>query len=479
MGRRKKIQIIEEVINNGTTISRDALDVAKEYNIEYSKYLIRTRAYPNIIDGMKSVHRRIVHCCYEDLPRKLLKSVTVSACPTRLHPHPGSIYDTIASMASKYSCPFPLFDTRGNFGDKYNSPSAPRYTECMLSDIAIKVFESFNGYLDMKQGDMDSDEPVALAALLPLCFLHGSYGIPSGMPTVNIPQLNPIDLCKYYIDILKHSSNDNYKSKVLVRPNIGNVLVSTSIPEWNKILSDGSGSIRISPKIELEDDRKTIVITGLPDSKSFDHILKILATEIAYDQVNVRDETSYSQRYVIEILPYKRVDVNELYGRLEKGLSASESYKFIFTDDEGNAIFTGFDKCVRENLSYTMKCCNRKFIEEIKVLKYKLSILEIIDSMKKSGDILKLVSMDNKSAIDYIISSFSCDIEQAKSVLSKPISYITKEHDYEIINLREQIKSTENNQKNIYEYLISMYSDLMSDIKRLMESIGTEFTEFK
>jgi DNA gyrase/topoisomerase IV subunit A len=377
-------------------------------------------------------------------------------------------------MASKYNCKFPIFDTKGNFGGNGTSAAAERYTELMLSDIAIKIFESFSNYVDMKLGELDLDEPVALGALLPLCFLQGTYGIPSGMSTVNIPALNPVDLVNYYIDIIKHR-DIKYKSNVLVKPYAGNVIISSTKKEWKDILDKGKGTIKYKPKISIEDN-KTIIITGIPENKSFSNVEKILSNEILRDQLDIRNESTVNTRFVVEILPYKKVNTTEIYDRLVRGLTSSESYKFIFTDNDGKAIFTGLNTVVEFGLKYVIECCKRKFEKELSDLEYKLKILTIIEDMKASKDILKLINISNEDAIKYITENYNADRDQAKSVLSKSISYLTREHYDEILNMRKDIENIKNSSGDIFGYLLDIYKSLLSDIKKFVSD--RDYTEF-
>lgn len=453
--------------------SVDSYAITQDNYRIYSKYVIETRAYPGLVDGCKAVQRRTIHCSYKYLPRKKVKSVNAIGEIVKLHPHPNSIYGVIVSMASEYDCAFPLFDTKGNFGGLGHPAAAERYTEVMISDLAIKIFESFSDYVDMKLGDMDINEPEYLATMLPLCFLHGTYGIPTGMSTVNIPPLNPIDMIKYYMEVLK-SRDTSIVPNVIVKPNIGNISIASSKDEWKKMMEQGQGSILYKPTMEIVDN-KTIVITGVHPSRSFANVTKILNQELARDQIDVRDETTTSTRYVVEIPPYRRVNINEVFERLMKGLTARESYRFIFAD-KGVAVFSGFHGAVKSNIDYLIECCKRKFDNELKNLKYKLDVLKTIEMMKKDKNVLKLIQMSTEEAVKFISSTYEITVDQAKSVLGKPLSYMTKEHLQEISSIEKEIDTVNNNNSDIFKYLLDKYKDLLSDVKRFTK--GKEFTRF-
>lgn len=449
-------------------ITQDSVSIVSDNYREFSKYVIATRAYPSLTDGCKAVHRRCIHCCYKYLPRHKIKSAEASGKITVLHPHPQSIYGVLVSMASKYDCKFPLYETKGNFGGLGFPCAAERYTELMLSDLAIKIFEPFADYVDMKPGEMNTDEPVALAALLPLCFLHGSYGIPTGMSTVNIPALNAVDLIKYYIEILKSRDLDSIPN-VLVRPNYGNVGIDSTQKEWREVLRNGQGSVRYVPT--MEKDNRTITITGVPDGKNIENIFKALSDEINSEKVDVRDETTDSLRYVIEAQPYKRVDMDDVYKKLMRALSVKESYKFIFAD-EGIATFCGLHDAVRTNLEYTMKCCGRKLSSEIQSMQNKLKVLSIIEALKKDdGKLHKFIELSYDEAVGFLQKGYSASVEEAKSVLSKPISYLTKAHDQEIQDLKKAIETAEKSNSDIFGYLLDMYKSLLKDVKQFTKNM--------
>lgn len=448
--------------------SMDALEVAQNNYREYSEYVIRTRAYPGLIDGMKSGARRCVYATHKFLPRKKVKSTNAIGEIVRFHCHPDSIYGILVGLASEYDCPFPLYDIQGNFGGLGSPAAAARYTELMLSDLAIKMYGSFSDYVDMEKGEMELDEPTYLASLIPYCFLAGTYGIPVGMSTVNIPPMNPVDIVKYYIKILSTRDIDTIPN-TLIRPNIGNVNVTTSEKDWRELLRTGRGSVTYQPIINIMSDGRSVEIIGLPPNKNFTHIQKILEEEILRDQIDLRDETTTVERYVIEIPPYRRVNAKDIRKKLINKLTSNASYRFTFAHDS-KAVNCGFHTAVKYNLEYTIKCCERKLDSEIKSLKYNLRVLEIIEEMKSEKDIVKLSDMTYNQAITYISKKYKCELEQAKSVMLKSMSYLTKEHNKEIKDIRSKISKLETNSDDIYNYLLSIYKTLLKDVEKFMEN---------
>lgn len=188
---------------------KDALEIARENYKEYSLYVGQGRAYPNIKDGCKSSYKRAIYGMWKDGPRSIVKCAKLASYALPYHPHPSSISGVIVQLGDNGN-KLKLMETQGNWGDssKKIAPSADRYIGGMLSDLAIKLFCDSCGYVKMIKGEIDENEPVALPALIPLCFINGLSGIPSGLPTLNIPTINIIDMINYYIEILKHKSLD-------------------------------------------------------------------------------------------------------------------------------------------------------------------------------------------------------------------------------------------------------------------------------
>jgi len=451
-------------------IQKDATDIIKQNYIEYSQYVISTRSYPNIRDGCKSVHRRCIYASYKGLPRHLVKSTNAIGEIVKYHPHPSSIYDTLVGMASKYNCPFPIFDTKGNFGDKVNPPAAERYTELMLSDLAIKIFCIFSDYSDMVLGETDVQEPESLPVLLPLCFLQGCYGIPVGMSVVNIPPLNPIDLLKYYIDVLKHK-DINYTSNVFIKPNLGNINILNTKNDWQNLLNTGEGIIKYSTVYSVINSGKTIKITGLPKNKSISDLFKIFSSEVEKEQIDIRDESTKDINISIDILPYQRINYKYICDKIDKELTQSVKYKFIFSDG-GYAVYASFKDVVKVNLEYLLKCVKKKIQENLCNINNRLFVLNVIELIKKDG-IKKLTSLSNEDAEKYLVTKYKTTLEIAKVVLSKPISYLTKEHEKEIENLNQEKECLLNTDE--YDYLLALYEDVLSVVKKLYKNISVNF----
>ena len=452
---------------------KDALEIAQQNYTDYSLYVSQGRAYPCIKDGCKSVVKRSVYGIYKEGPRHIVKLAQLASYALPYHPHPTSISGAIVQLGQGGN-KLKLMDTQGNWGDNERGieASADRYIGGMLSDLAIDLFCDSIEYCNYIDGEIDIPEPEALPALLPLCFINGVEGIPSGLPKVNIPTLNIEQMFDYYIDILKHKDLE-YVPRKLPIPNLEcNILSSKE--EWEEILKTGKGTIRLAPIMSFENN--VITITSLPRGKNCDHVRKIVEKEILLDKIDLRDESTYETRIVIEKVKNKSCDMKELYKRLYKKLQCTVTYTMAFFDLKKIYVPCGFDKVVKANLQYVINTHKNRIKHQLEDNKRRLLILEIIEDLKANNLLHNLFALDYKGAIEYIDKQYKCDEDISKSVLQKPMSYLTKEHNKEITDLKDLIKSLEEDDRDIYEFLVNKYKEVK---KKVLKKVENKFIETK
>ena len=183
--------------NEGKIIERNIETEMKNSYIDYAMSVIVSRALPDVRDGLKPVHRRILYAMYEDgitSDKPYRKSAnTVGSVLGRYHPHgDSSVYDAMVRMAQDFSMRYPLIDGHGNFGSvDGDSPAAMRYTEARMSKIAETMLTDIekNTVDFMPNYDDRLQEPQVLPAKIPALLINGSSGIAVGMAT-NIPPHN-------------------------------------------------------------------------------------------------------------------------------------------------------------------------------------------------------------------------------------------------------------------------------------------------
>src|SRR6201989_567414 len=269
--------------------------------------VIVSRALPDVRDGLKPVHRRILYSMYEQghtPDKKYVKSArVVGDVMGKYHPHGDSaIYDALVRMAQGFSMRLPLIDGQGNFGSVDGDPAAAmRYTECRLDTSAIALLEDIDKDTVDFQANYDGNEkePVVLPARFPNLLVNGAGGIAVGMAT-NIPPHNlgeVIAACKAYMDdgaisseqLMEHTPAPDFPTKPLILGTAG----------ARSAYLTGRGSIIMRCRHEIEEgrgDRRSIVLTSIPYQVGKNGLVEKIA-EAAKDKrvegiSDIRDESN-------------------------------------------------------------------------------------------------------------------------------------------------------------------------------------------
>ena len=274
------------------------------------------------------------------------------------------------------------------------------------------------------------------------------------------------------MDILKHKDL-NYIPKKLPIPNVGVPILSKKA-DWEAVLKTGNGTIKLAPEMTI-DKNGTITITAMPSSKSAEHVRKIIEKEILLDKVDMRDESTYDTRIVIEKVYKKQCDMQELYDRLYKKLQASETYNLAFFDQKHIYVPCSFDMVVKSNISYLIETHTNRLTNQIKDNQERLEVLQIIEQLKKTNNWKAIFDLSYEDACTFLQKTFKCSVETSQAVLRKPISYLTKEHQKEIDDLIAIIKELENAQSDIFEMLYNKYKTVKQKVNKVIAPNTTKF----
>ena len=446
----------------------DANELARNNYTEYSKYVSSGRAYPQVYDGLKSSYRRALYGMWEYDSGKIVKLADLAAHALPYHPHPSSISGVIVQLGENGN-KLKIMNTQGNWGDSTKGiiASADRYIGGKLSSLAKHLLLDSVEYCEFVPGEIDKPEPKALPALLPLCFINGSSGIPSGLPTLNIPTLDIIGMLDYYIEVLQ-AKDTSYRPKKLPKPNLEINMLSTK-EEWDNVLLTGKGMIKTAPIMSINQNN-VITITAIPKDRSIEHVRKVVEKEILLDKIDVRDESTDKLCIVIEKVPHKQCDMKELYKKLYTKLQANETYNMAFYDEEKIYVPCSFHKVVQSNIDYLIKTHQNRITKQLEQVHIKLRVLEVIEEMKKGNILKSLFDCEESGAITFIVDKYKVTTDIASKVLQKPLSYLTKEHYQEIIDLQQQINELETDQSDIYEFLIRKYKALKKEINSIIKN---------
>lgn len=279
--------------------------------IDYAMSVIVGRALPEVRDGLKPVHRRILYAMYDNgyrPDRGYVKSARpVAETMGNYHPHGDTaIYDTLVRMAQPWSMRYPLIDPQGNFGSRGNDgPAAMRYTECRLTPLAMEMLREIDEEtVDFTPNyDGRSQEPVVLPSRVPALLMNGSGGIAVGMAT-NIPPHNLREVAEaIYWALENHEADEETTLAACMErikgpdfPTYGMIVGTSGIHD---AYQTGRGAIRMRGVVEIEEDnrgRTTIVITELPYQVNTDNFINSIAEQVRDGKIagvsDIHDESS-------------------------------------------------------------------------------------------------------------------------------------------------------------------------------------------
>ena len=303
--------------------------------IDYAMSVIVGRALPEVRDGLKPVHRRILYAMYDSgyrPDRGYVKSARpVSDTMGQFHPHGDSaIYDTLVRLAQDWNMRYPLVDGQGNFGSRGNDgPAAMRYTECRLTPLAMEMVRDIReNTVDFSPNyDGKTMEPDILPSRVPNLLMNGSNGIAVGMAT-NIPPHNLRELADAIYWLLENPDTDDATALEACMehikgpdfPTAGLIVGTQGIKD---AYTTGRGSIRMRgvTSIEEEGSRQTIVITELPYQVNPDNLISSIAEQVRDGKLagisKIEDESSdrVGMRIVVTLKrdAVPRVVLNNLY----------------------------------------------------------------------------------------------------------------------------------------------------------------------
>ena len=302
--------------NGGPIDPIDLKDAIEQRYLAYALSTIMHRALPDVRDGLKPVHRRILYTMQRlnlEPPSSYMKCARiVGEAMGKYHPHGNqAIYDALARLAQDFSVRYPLVDGQGNFGNiDGDNPAADRYTEARLNGTAVDMLSGLDeDAVDFRPNyDERETEPVVLPAAFPNILANGSSGIAVGMAT-NIPPHNVDELCAALLHMIKHP-NVTIEKLVDFIPGpdfpTGGILVEPrdSIVETYRT---GRGGFRLRARWDKEDTGRggyQIVITEIPYQVQKGKLVEKIADLIAEKKLplvgDIRDESAEDVRLVIE-----------------------------------------------------------------------------------------------------------------------------------------------------------------------------------
>ena len=434
----------------------------QESFLDYSMSVIVARALPDLRDGLKPVHRRILYSMYENgyTPDKQYRKCArvVGDVMGKYHPHgDSSIYEAMVRMAQDFSYRHMLIDGHGNFGNMDgDGAAAMRYTESRLAKISLELLRDLNKETVNMIPNFDETEvePEVLPSRFPNILVNGTMGIAVGMAT-NIPPHNlgeVIDGCVAYID--NHEITIPEIMEKLKGPDFptGGIILGNS--GIRKAYETGRGSITIRCKAEIEEDngKNKIVITELPYGiNTFD--LKTRIGELVRDKTlegiaDYHDATSLEKGVNIIITLKKEVNPQVVLNNLYKHTQLQSTFGIIFLMiDNGTPKVLNIKDIISKYIDFQKEVIIRRTKFDLKKKEERVHILEgykiALDNIDEVIKIIKEAETD-VIARENLIQRFGFDEIQANAILELKLRRLTglerDKIENELADLIEQIK---------------------------------------
>ena len=407
----------------------------KKAYIDYSMSVIVSRALPDVRDGFKPVHRRVLFAMNEtgntyDKPfRKCANAV--GEILGKYHPHgDSSVYGTLVRLAQPWSLRYPLVQGQGNFGSiDGDSPAAMRYTESRLSPIAEEMLRDIKMETVDFQNNFDDtrQEPVVLPTRFPNLLVNGAAGIAVGMAT-NMPPHNLsecIDGCVAYID--SHEELDvEGLMKYIKAPDFptGGIIYGHAGVSEAYMTGRGRVVIRSRAEIEQHGSRERIVVTEIPYQVNKAELVKHISTLVNEKRIEgIADITDLSNRKGICIqIDIKKdanasVVLNKLYKLTE--LQSSFSVNSIALV-KGRPQLLNLRDLIKEFIDHRLDVVLRRCIFELRKAKERMHIVEgLITAVDNIDEVIQIIrsSYDTKESMERLMARFGFSIEQAREIV--------------------------------------------------------------
>lgn len=472
--------------------------------IDYAMSVIVSRAIPDVRDGLKPVHRRIIFGMHEqglgptDKYRKSAK--TVGEVMGNYHPHGDSaIYDSLVRLAQPDSSRYTLVDGHGNFGDLDNPPAAMRYTEARLTRLSTEMLADIDAEtVDMRPNfDESLQEPVVLPSRVPTLILNGSAGIAVGMAT-NIPPHNlrevvngaielvenqdlyekschddPAQVAEASLSLMKHVKGPDF-------PNGGIIMGQSGIVD---AYTTGKGSIKVRGEATIEQlpggsgrqSRMAVIITSLPYLVGPEAFTKRVADMVRNDKLtgisDINDETNrHGVRVVIELKrdAHPEVILNNLYKHTQLQQAFSVNTLALV---KGKPCTLQLATMLVEFVDHRIDVVTRRTRYHLRKAEEKAHLLEgYLKALENIDAVIKIIraSKSTEEAREGLIKKFKLDTIQANAILEMQLRRLTGMEREKVEKEYAEIKDK-----------IKRFKEILADRQLVLEIIKEELVEVR
>ncbi|MDE2491796.1 MAG: DNA gyrase subunit A, partial [Elusimicrobia bacterium] len=470
----------------GNILPRDLGAEMRGSFLDYSMSVIVSRALPDVRDGLKPVHRRILYAMHDE---GLASNKKYSKCAgvvgevlKKYHPHGDSaVYDAMVRMVQDFSLLHPLIDGQGNFGSVDGDPAAAyRYTECRLAKIAEEVMADIDqDTVDFAPNfDGTTTEPTVMPAKVPNLLINGSAGIAVGMAT-NVPPHNLSEVCDAAIELINNPKLETKELMKIVKgpdfPTGGIVRGKAGIRDY---FETGRGSVRVQSKTEIEDikgNRQAIIVTELPYQVNKASLLETIAGLVRDKKIpdisDIRDESDRKgMRVVIEVK--RDGNANVVLNQLLKHTQLETTFGVILLSlVDGRPRVLGLRDMLGHFVSHRRAVVTRRTKFQLRKALDRAHILEgLIVAVKNIDRVIKIIrgSKDTDAARTELMETFELSKAQTNAILEMRLANLTK---LSVDELQAE-----------YDGLVKRIAELkgiLADVKKVYAIIVKEIEEVK
>ena len=481
----------KEVVRDNIDYSNQKIvdvEISKEIRsafLDYSMSVIVSRALPDVRDGLKPVHRRILYAMYNtglypDKPYRKC-ATTVGEVLGHYHPHgDASVYDALVRMAQDFSLRHPLVDGHGNFGSVDGDPAAAyRYTEARMSKISLKMLEDIKKDTVNWVPNFDDTEvePEVLPTKFPCLLINGSSGIAVGMAT-NIPPHNMGEVAEGVCCLIDNPDAELEEIMQYIKgpdfPTHGIIMGAKGIRE---AYSTGRGKIIVRARAEIKEtknDRYKIIVTELPYSVNKRRLIEKIAELIKDKRIEgIADLQDYTDRHGmhIEITINRYANAQVVLNNLYKMTEMQTTFGVILLALDGGVpkILT-LKQILQKYISFQEEIITRRTRFYLKKAEERAHILEglakALDIVDEVIATIRACRGGQSEAKQAIMDKFGFDDPQAAAIVAYRLGQLAGLEIEKILNELEELHEK-----------IKDYNDILNNEQRVLDIVKTEIRE--
>ncbi len=489
---RKDIEDILSKIDNSKVLEVKVKEELEKSFIAYAMAVNVSRAIPDVRDGLKPVHRRILYAMgeinlFNDKPFKKCARI-VGDVMGKYHPHgDSSIYDALVRLAQDFSINTPLVDGHGNFGSvDGDSPAAMRYTEARLSKIASEMLrdidkETVDFYPNFDETEM---QPTVLPSRFPNLLVNGSDGIAVGMAT-NIPPHNLNEVCNAVIALIDNPDiTIDELMRIIPAPDFPTKGIIFGNKGIKSMYRTGKGSFYIRSKAEIEefanDTRQRIVITEIPYQVNKAKLIMQMADMVKNKRIegisDIKEESDREgMRVVVDIKKDANAQVvlNQLYKHTDMQVSFGAINLALVN---GVPKVLPLDEILKNYLNFQRDVIVRRTKFDLDKAEQKAHILRgLVIAQANIDEVIRQIklSQDKAEAVVKLTTLFELDEKQALAILDMRLQKLTG---LEVDKLKEDLNQTENLIRELKE-ILEDDRKVLAIIKRDLQDIQANYGE--